>query len=433
MSRHTRYIVFIVSLRFLTLGALALAVTAVACEGVIGADFDRNAKPDAGVTTAPTDPSGQPGGGAGAPGTPGSGGMPGVSSPDGGDLNVDVQTNPEHCGVRNHSCLGGDCVGGVCKAISVAVDRWLPSDLAFVGDYRYFVEQGTGLPDGRLTRVLRASCTQGKPCVMPETLVSDLRAPAGLALSNTEAFITRGTGASGQVLRYAFDASNAGGTRVFADMQTFPTRAVFLPTPGNERVVWLQSGTPGALRARALTGSDGAISLLAARSNPADITLRGERICWSESGDPNLDLDGRVYCADSTGQNAVTMAENQAAPRGLAIDGTHVYWVNRGDGTLHRRRLDQSTDAEELQAGLDNPSSIAVDGDRIVWLESGTEPDYSNGRIRASDKNGKNVRVLTDAETWPTRMVMDAQAVYFISRGTPGKKYKDAQIRRIAL
>jgi len=271
---------------------------------------------------------------------------------------------------------------------------------------------------------------ESAPCQAPEVLVSDLKGPSGLALSPTDAFVTRGTFSGGQVIRFALD--EATGPRVFAEGESFPTRAVFVPVPGFDRVIWLQSGTEGGLRAKATSGSETAVSLLTARANPAEMSARGDKICWSDSGVAGLDGDGRVYCADITGQTPVTVAERQSSPRGLALDGTYVYWVNRGDGTLVRRRLDLSSKAEELQTGLDNPSSIGVDGDRIVWLESGAAPDYRNGRIRVSDKSGKNVRSLTDSELWPTRLVLDTKAVYFAVRGTRDKAFKDGEIRRIA-
>lgn len=398
---------------WVTFAFLAGIPAIVACESVIGANFERNPRSDGGSVdeTVPRDPD--------------------SAKDDAGETppaNVDL-TSSEHCGARGHDCFGGECSAGICKPVSVARDLTMPVDLGLLGDYVYFVEQGTGVPDGRLSRVRRDSCKAAGSCNAPHVLVTDLKAPSGLALSPTDAFITRGT-SLGQVLRFAL--GEADGTRVFADTETFPTRAVFVPAAGFDRVVWLRSGGGGGLRAKATTNSETAVSLLTERLNPADIAARGDKICWSESGNSELDGDGRVYCADMTGENEITVADRQAFPRGVAIDATHVYWANRGDGTLHRRRLDLSGKTEELQTGLDSPSSIGVDGDRIVWLESGSAPDYTNGRIRTSDKNGRNVRTLAESEPWPTRLVLDRKVAYFTTRGTLGKAFKDGEIRRVA-
>jgi hypothetical protein len=342
---------------------------------------------------------------------------------------VDIRSSSDHCGSCGHSCLGGACAAGLCKPVTMARDRFRVSDLGKLGTYVYIVEQGSGSADGRLSRILGAACTTPANCLAPEPLLEGLQSPSGLALSPTDAFVTRGTSV-GQVVRFALNGAT--GNRVFASDETFPTRAVYVPVFGSERLIWLQSGAAGALRAKETTSAMPSLVIAGARANPADIALRETTICWSESGDSNLTQDGRVYCSDITGQNIKTIATTQSSPRGLAIDGTFVYWANRGNGTLNRRRLDLSARTEELQSGLDNPVSVAVAADRIVWLESGAEPDYKNGRLRTSDKFGKALRTLAEGETWPTRMIVDETAAYYLLRGTVSKDYKDGEVRRIA-
>src|SRR5690349_7067990 len=38
---------------------------------------------------------------------------------------TNVATNPKHCGACFHDCLGGQCVGGACQPIQLAVDDGL--------------------------------------------------------------------------------------------------------------------------------------------------------------------------------------------------------------------------------------------------------------------------------------------------------------------
>jgi hypothetical protein len=315
--------------------------------------------------------------------------------------------------------------------VTIAQDRFRPSDLGISGAYLYLVEQGTGASDGRVSRVLSNNCAKG-PCSEPETLMSSLIAPGGLAVSPTEVFVTRGT-SGGQILRYAIDGLSP--VRTFAANENNPTRAVYVPVFGQERLIWLQSSAPnGTVRAQDTACDAGvATTLLPKRLNPADIAVRGtDRMCWTESGEPLLDTDGRVYCSEVSGQNLITIAEGQSFPKGVAIDGSFVYWVNRGNGTLRKRKLDLSGPVEELVTGLDNPASIVVDAERIVWVENGTDPDYRNGRVVTSDKSGKNLRVLAQAEVFPTRLTLDGAAAYYLVRGTLAKQYKDGAVRRIA-
>jgi hypothetical protein len=390
-----------------------------ACESLLGADFDRAPR---GQDASTMDDSSASLVDAGVDGSDGA-----VSTCD----RVDLQTSSEHCGKCAHSCLAGTCRDGTCKPVTIAQDRFRPSDLGLSGAYIYLVEQGTGVSDGRISRVPWNNCAKG-PCSEPEILVPSLNAPGGLAVSRTDVFVTRGT-ATGQILRYAIDGLSP--VRTFVANESNPTRAVYVPVLGQERLIWIQSNAPsGSVRAKDVSSDAGSAStLLPNRFNPADIAVRGTNpLCWTESGDTFVDTDGRVYCSDITGQNVKETATGQAFPKGLSIDGSFVYWVNRGNGTLQRRKLDLSSPVEELVTGLDNPASIAVDSDRIVWVENGTEPDYQNGRIVTSDKNGKNIRILAQAEIFPTRLLLDSTAAYYLVRGTLAKSHKDGALRRVA-
>ncbi|EYF06940.1 hypothetical protein [Chondromyces apiculatus] len=59
-------------------------------------------------------------------------------------------------------------------------------------------------------------------------------------------------------------------------------------------------------------------------------------------------------------------------PVSLAVDATHLYWLNQGDlggatGTVARRRLDLTDDVAELVNEQGAPSTLVVHGEHLYW------------------------------------------------------------------
>jgi hypothetical protein len=63
------------------------------------------------------------------------------------------------------------------------------------------------------------------------------------------------------------------------------------------------------------------------------------------------------------------VAINQASPRGVTADTTHVYWVNFGDGTVKRRVKTLMGNSEEIANGQGQPSVIALhpNQNQVYW------------------------------------------------------------------
>jgi hypothetical protein len=54
---------------------------------------------------------------------------------------------------------------------------------------------------------------------------------------------------------------------------------------------------------------------------------------------------------------------------GIAIDGSHVYWANRGGGAVSRAALDGTARDDSFISGLDNPCEVAVDASFVYWID----------------------------------------------------------------
>src|SRR5688572_17511059 len=80
----------------------------------------------------------------------------------------------------------------------------------------------------------------------------------------------------------------------------------------------------------------------------------------------------------------VTIAENQIAPAGIAIDEKYGYWANRDGGSIARcpRRGCGDTPPTLLAMGVGIPLDVAVDATSLYWINKAVMEDNVNmGRV----------------------------------------------------
>jgi hypothetical protein len=93
--------------------------------------------------------------------------------------------------------------------------------------------------------------------------------------------------------------------------------------------------------------------------------------------------DGAVKRVDLTGSEPgepEIVASGQSFPNGLAVDGTHVYWTNRGDGTINRLAKGQAGAPTTFATGQLGPGPIVVDDTNVYWANEGAS-EVANGSI----------------------------------------------------
>src|SRR5690606_10556633 len=89
----------------------------------------------------------------------------------------------------------------------------------------------------------------------------------------------------------------------------------------------------------------------------------------------------------SAPDDVLTIAADQSYPNGLAVDATHVYWTNRGDGTVMRMPKGGAPGEPPtvIATGQVAPGPIVVDDTHVYWANEGTS-DRANGSIMKIQK-----------------------------------------------
>jgi hypothetical protein len=177
-----------------------------------------------------------------------------------------------------------------------------------------------------------------------------------------------------------------------------------------------------------LSYEDASVAIATNLNFPRSVVVYDASLAWTIGGD--VDYDGELWTSELSGASPRMLASALAQPRGLAANRTFIYWVNRGDGTVHRVRWD-GTGSTELVSGTPTPNAIALDSERVYWTEAGNPPDYVDGAIRTAKLDGSDVRTLATSQPYPIALALDDEAVYFAVRGT-FPLYDDGAVRKVA-
>jgi DNA-binding beta-propeller fold protein YncE len=63
--------------------------------------------------------------------------------------------------------------------------------------------------------------------------------------------------------------------------------------------------------------------------------------------------------ANLDGTGVTTLVSGQSGPFGVAVDSSHLYWTNQGNGTVAEASLD-GTGVTTLVSGQNGPAGVAV-------------------------------------------------------------------------
>jgi len=105
-------------------------------------------------------------------------------------------------------------------------------------------------------------------------------------------------------------------------------------------------------------------------------------------------------------------------PSSIAVDGSYVYWVESDTGTLQKVSKNGGA-VTPLASGLSQPMRLALDATNVYWTEfaGGTA---GAGAVKSVPLAGGGVATLASGLNGPFAIVADGAAIYWTELGTNG-------------
>lgn len=108
---------------------------------------------------------------------------------------------------------------------------------------------------------------------------------------------------------------------------------------------------------------------------------------------------------------------------GVAVDGTHIYWVDLDTGAIARAKLDGSDIENEFITATDNPKGVAVDAEHVYWTNAAEEKGegtIGRAKLGASGAEGVEQSFIAAAGN-PYAMEVNAEHVYWTNSALNGQ------------
>lgn len=313
----------------------------------------------------------------------------------------DTNTSKEHCGRCNHSCLGGDCAGGVCQPFAIASNQGEVAAIALDATHAYFtswtndfvarvpktggaVQPIANVNVKRARRIavdaihvywanddfggnaLVARCPTTGCSAAPE-IVAQPQEPKGLALDATHVYWAD---RNAQVIRRR--PLVAGASELVATTPDLPWSVVV-----DGAQVFFTQDFSGQVH-RTNDPPDGGVVLIGANGQSGrELVVDSTFVYWGAAVDPGE--VGKISRAPRTGGGPVTLVTGaQGEPMGMAIDGTTLYWTairKPASGPVQSAGVyscpTTGCGVPTTLATQDLPRGIAVDSDAIYWGANG--------------------------------------------------------------
>jgi sugar lactone lactonase YvrE len=146
-----------------------------------------------------------------------------------------------------------------------------------------------------------------------------------------------------------------------------------------------------------------------ALSDPTLITSDGANVYWIDYYAGDLQSCGPKF---NTCPNP--LVQSQTHPRGIATDGTHLYWSTGGGSTgnvMVCSISNCSTTATALVLSQNGPGNIAVDATNVYWINT------VDGTVNQIPKTGGTITPLGSGQSQPYGLALDSAGLYWTNGG----------------
>jgi hypothetical protein len=311
----------------------------------------------------------------------------------GNGCEVNLSSDPEHCGTCEISCHGAGCNDGACGPVAdvIVTAQQSPMRLVTNAQHLFFVT-ATGadpIEGAAFGAIVRA----GLDGAEPQEIASGQLGPDGLAVD--EAFVYWTNSVSGTVMRLALEGGTpqtiVSGLHAPRDLALHSTGLYFASAvnhvvmrsapDGSAPAIVAQIEDPvlsvsvndaavffGTASAVARVGHGGGeVTVIApGQSNVVSLFASTDRVFWVSQGPKASSHAGAIGSVDPEGGTATLIATQQFSPMTVVADDAFVYWTNLSGGTVMKAPLGGGS-AVMLASAQPQPWGAALRGDALYW------------------------------------------------------------------
>jgi hypothetical protein len=278
---------------------------------------------------------------------------------------------------------------------------------------------GTGIAGGTAVKDTATLSDGDNPT---GTITFNLYGPSGTAsCTSTPVFTDTETVSGGTATSASFTPSQAGTYYWTASYNGDTNNNPAATTCGDEQVTigpHIYWATGSTIMQANLDGT-GVTTLVTGQDDPGAVAVDSSHIYWVNSTDANGDLNsGTVMEANLDGTGVTTLVTGQDDPGAVAVDSSHIYWTTETEypptGTIMAANLD-GTGATTLLT-TPNIAGIAVDSSHIYWTNyTDSNFDPNNGTINKANLDGTGATTLLTGQNYPFSLAVDTSHIYWTS------------------
>lgn len=334
---------------------------------------------------------------------------------------TDPSVDTKNCGACAHDCQGGACVHGICQSYTLTSQINMPWSIYADETSAYWVAEGPlnsgflmSIPvNGGATNTL-ASGQAGPKFVLGDDQylfwttfasggaiwriekaganlkqLSSAKGPQGLAQGSSYLWWTNAS--DGSIRRVPKNSSQS------SVVTTGQPNPIDIATdPSNPSRVYFTTATDGGVKYYDADGNK-LTTLSTSNPMPLAVAVDAQYVYWANAGSfangECLAADGTIMSANKeNGWSRTQLADKQACPQRIWMDGGTLYWTNAGtstsgtynnDGSIMRNVAGPQRTTEVVEGGQVRPYGIATNATSIFWTEQGLYEGTGSVKKRA--------------------------------------------------